>query len=185
MKRTLIHTLLGFGLIATSSATLADGWKLFPVMNANYQANLTVSAVGGALNSNSLGNGGYTGIEAAFNCLALQPPTGVIRSKISYGQFDQNGMKLNTFEVNPRWTTEISKNLSLGIGPGVGWVQVDTGAQTNNLAAVQLGADVDYRIGALNLGLAYRWQGTANTDLGNGKSGVNNDLVQAKIGVNF
>jgi hypothetical protein len=185
MQRTLINTMLGFGFVAASTVAFADGWNFLPVMDSGFKPNVTVSAVGGAMNGSATGAGAYTGIEAAFNCLAMQPPSGVIRTKASYGQFNQNGLKLTTFEINPRWTTEIAKDVTVGVGPGVGFVQADTGTQTNNMAALQVGADLDYRIGAMNLGLGARWQGTSNNDLGNGTSGANNTLIQAKVGMNF
>lgn len=185
MKRTILSTLLGFSLITASAATFADDWKLLPVKDANYKPDVTLSLVGGSLSGTPAGRGNYTGAELAFNCLMLQPPAGVIRSKVSYGQFNQNGLKLSTLEVNPRWTTGITQNLTFGIGPGIGLVKADVAGRTTNLAAFQIGVDLDYHIGALNLGLGARWQNTSNKAIATGMNGANNTLVQAKIGYNF
>lgn len=186
MKRTTLSIALGLGLISLSASALAGDWTFLPVKNADYKADTTLSLAGGTLNGTPAGSGNYTGAELAFNCLALQPPSGVIRSKISYGEFNHNGLKLSTFEVNPRWTTKLSDNLSFGIGPGIGYVQAKTAAGVSTgMGAVQLGADLDYRIGALNLGLGARWQNTGNKYIAPGINGANNTLVQAKLGINF
>jgi hypothetical protein len=109
----------------------------------------------------------------------------VIRSKISYGQFDHNGLKLNLFEINPRWTINLDKNLSFGVGPGIGLVNAKVAGKTTSMAALQVGADLDYRMGALNLGVGARWQDTRNKIVAPGVQGANNTLIQAKVGFNF
>ncbi|MGB8517527.1 MAG: hypothetical protein WCD45_06525 [Gallionella sp.] len=185
MKRTILSTLLGISLVTASVTSFAGDWKFLPVTDANYKPDVTLSLVGGSLSGTPAGSSGYTGAEVAFNCLVMQPPSGMIRSKISYGQFDHNGLKLSTFEVNPRWTTGIAQNLTFGIGPGIGLVKADVAGRSTNMAAFQIGADLDYRIGALNLGLGARWQGTSNKNVAPGMNGANNTLVQAKVGYNF
>lgn len=185
MQRSIIHTLLGLSLASASAATLAEDWKFLPVRDASYKPDVTLSIAAGQLNGTPAGSGNYTGAEVAFNCLILQPPSGVIRSKISYGQFDHNGLKLNTFEINPRWTMNIDQNLTFGVGPGVGYVKAEVAGKSTSMAALQIGADLDYRIGAVNLGLGARWQDTRNKDISTSIKGANNTLVQAKVGFNF
>lgn len=185
MQRTIITILLGLGLVSASAATLAADWKFLPVRDAAYKPDVTLSLAAGQLNGTPAGSGNYTGAEVAFNCLMLQPPSGIIRSKISYGQFDHNGLKLNTFEINPRWTTNLDHNLTFGVGPGIGYVKVEVAGKSTSMAALQIGADLDYRMGAINLGLGARWQDTRNKNIAAGMQGANNTLVQAKIGVNF
>jgi len=185
MKHAVVNTLLGLGLATASAAVLAEGWQFLPVSDANYKPDVTLSVVGGVMNGTPAGSGNYTGVEAAFNCLLLQPPAGVIRSKISLGKFDHNNLKITTFEVNPRWTTSLSKDLTVGIGPGVGYVRAEVAGQTTSMAALQIGADLDYRIGSVNLGLGARWQDTRNKQIAPGVYGANNTLVQAKVGFNF
>lgn len=185
MKNTLLGTVIGLGIAALSASAYADEWKLMPVLDAAYKPNITVSVVGGVLNGTPVGSGNYTGAEVAFNCLAIQPPAGIIRSKISYGQFDHKGLKLTTVEVNPRWTTSLNKDLTVGFGPGIGYVQADVAGKTTGMMAMQLGADLDYRIGAVNLGLGARWQNTSNKAIATGINGANNTLVMAKLGYNF
>ena len=185
MRPSIINSLIGLSLATASVATRAEDFKFLPVRDANYKPDITLSVAGGRLNGTPAGSGNYTGVELAFNCLLIQPPSGVIRSKISYGQFDHNGLKLNTFEINPRWTMSVDKNLTFGVGPGIGLVKADVTGKATSMAAFQVGADLDYRIGALNLGLGARWQDTRNKDIAPGVHGANNTLVQAKIGFNF
>ncbi len=185
MKLSILNALIGLSLATASAASFAGEWKSFPVKDAGYKPDFTLSLAGGSMSPSHVASGGYAGAELAFNCIALQPPTGVIRSKISVGEFNHNGMKLTTFEVNPRWTVNMNENLSFGIGPGIGLVKVQTAGQSTTLGALQLGMDLDYRIGALNLGLGARWQETSNRYITPTLRGANNSLVQAKIGINF
>ena len=92
------------GLLAVSSSAFAGDWKLLPVRDADFKPEVTVSAVAGSLDPQQGGAGTYGGIELALNCLLLQPPSGVMRTHISLGQFDHDGLKLSDFEINPRWT---------------------------------------------------------------------------------
>lgn len=103
----------------------------------------------------------------------------------SVGSYDDNGLELTSFELNPRWTFDINKNLSVGIGPGIGYVAAERGGNSQGLWAGQVGVDLDYRIGAINLGLTARWQGTENDMIAPGFKGADNTLITAKIGYNF
>jgi hypothetical protein len=51
--------------------------------------------------------------------------------------------------------------------------------------AWQVGADLDYRMNNLNLGLGARWQDTTDKNIGGGHHGADNWLVQAKVGIAF
>jgi hypothetical protein len=183
MQRTALSLLLG--LLAVSSSAFAGDWKLLPVRDADFKPEITVSAVAGSLDPQHSGAGTYSGIEVALNCLLLQPPSGVMRTHISLGQFDHDGLKLTDFEINPRWTVKLSKDLSFGVGPGVGLVNAEVAGHSTTLYALQLGADLDYRMGPLNLGLGARWQVTENKEILPGRSGSDNALIQARIGFNF
>jgi len=185
MSRRIFGMLIGIGLTSFSSMSIAEGWKFLPVLDVSYKPDTTLSIVDGELNSTPVGSGSYIGTELAFNCLILQPPSGIIRSKISYGEFDHNGLRLKTLEVNPRWTTKLNENLYFGVGPGIGFVKAEMNGQTTSMAAVQIGADLDYRVGALNMGIGTRWQDTRSKIIAPGQSGANNTLLQAKIGYNF
>ncbi|MGA7178711.1 MAG: hypothetical protein WBX11_03855 [Thiobacillaceae bacterium] len=171
--------------VATVPALAGDQWKTMPVLDTAYKPDLTVSALVGSMDPEHVSSSSFIGGELAFNCLLLQPPTGIIRTKVSIGGFSHGGLKLTTYEINPRWMFNIDQNLSVGFGPGLGYVDAKAGGNTKGLWAGQIGADLDYRIGAINLGLAARWQGTQNNTIATGFKGADNTLVEAKIGYNF
>ena len=132
MKRSIFHTLTGFGFAIVSATATAGDWKFLPVLDSAYKPDMTFYISGGSLTPANSGSssGVYAGAELDFNCLLMQPPTGVIRSKISYGQFNQNGLMLSTVEVNPRWTMDIQNNLTAGVGPGIGYLRADINGQS-------------------------------------------------------
>ena len=183
MQRTALSLLLG--LLVVSSSAFAGDWKLLPVRDADFKPAVTVSAVGGSLGPQHGGAGSYSGIEVSLNCLLLQPPSGVMRTHLSLGQFDHDGLKLTDLEVNPRWTFNLNQDLSLGVGPGIGLVKAEVSGQSTSLFALQFGADLDYRMGPLNLGLGLRWQATEDKEIVRGHNGADNALLQARIGFNF
>lgn len=184
--KTLRTTLLGLALACAAVPALADQpWRFLPIMDKDYQPDFTLSVVGGMMDPEGVDKDRYVGLELALNCGLLQTPTGVVRTKISYGQFDKDGVELRTFEVNPRWTIPLTDRLSAGFGPGIGYVRAKVDGNDADLFAWQLGADLDYRLGALNLGLGARWQDTADKRISAGRDGADNWLVQAKVGVNF
>jgi len=177
---------LGLCFAVAAAPALASGdWKAMPVLDPAYKADITVSALVGLMDPEHVGSDSYVGAEVAFNCLLLEPPTGIIRSKMSVGRFSNDGLQLTSYEINPRWMFNIDKNLSVGFGPGIGYVNAKDAGNTTGLWAGQVGADLDYRIGAINLGLAARWQGTENRVIAAGVKGADNTLIDAKIGYNF
>ena len=183
MQRTALSLLLG--LFAVSSSAFAGDWKLLPVRDADFKPEVTVSAVAGSLDPQHGGAGTYSGIEVALNCLLLQPPSSFMRTHLSLGQFDHDGLKLTDFEINPRWTVKLNRDLSFGVGPGIGLVHAEFAGQSATLFALQLGADFDYRMGPINLGLGARWQATEGKEIVRGRSGADNALILARIGYNF
>lgn len=172
-------------LTATTAPALAGDWQFLPITDKGYTPAFVASVTGGVMNPQHVSSSGAWGLELAMNCGLLQTPTGVIRTKLSVTKFDKSGLDLTTVELNPRWTTPIAKDLTLGVGPGIGWVKADSGSRTTDMFAWQVGADLDYRIGQLNLGLGARWQDTVNKTVSAGREGADNWLVQAKVGVAF
>jgi hypothetical protein len=177
---------IGLCFALAAAPALAGGeWKAMPVGDPAYKADVTASALLGSMDPEHVGSDSFVGAEVAFNCILLEPPAGFIRSKISVGRFSSDGLKLTSYEINPRWMFDIDKDLSVGFGPGIGYVDAKTAGNSTGMWAGQLGADLDYRMGAINLGLAARWQGTANRTLAAGVKGADNTLIEAKIGYNF
>jgi hypothetical protein len=164
--------------LALGAAT-ARPWrrKFLPIADKGYAPAFVASVTGGIMDPQHVGSGDAWGLELALNCGLLQTPTGVVRTKLSVNKFDKAGLEL-TVELNPRWTIPVAKDLTFGVGPGIGWVKAD-GGRNVDMFAWQAGADLDYRIGQLNLGLGARWQDTVNKNLGGGREGADNWL-QAK-----
>lgn len=179
----ILLTALALGA-ATTPALAASDWKFLPIADKGYAPNFVASVTGGIMDPQHVGSGDAWGLELAFNCGLVQTPTGVVRTKLSVNKFDKAGLDLTTVELNPRWTIPVAKDLTFGIGPGIGWVKADSGRNVD-MFAWQAGADLDYRIGQLNLGLGARWQDTVNKNLGGGREGADNWLVQAKVGIAF
>lgn len=186
MKRCEIHKCLGTAalVLAAGSATAGD-WQFLPILKDGYKPDLVVSVVGGVLDPKGAGEDTYAGLEVAMNCGLFQTPTGVVRTKISYGGYDHDGLEYRSFEINPRWTIPVAQNLSFGIGPGIGYVRTEVGSRETDLFAWQLGADLDYRVGRVSLGLGVRWQDTVSKTIAPDTDGAENWLVQAKIGYAF
>ena len=183
MKTTRILTIAA-ALSALTAPAFAGDWQFLPIADKGYAPNFVASVTGGIMDPQHVGSGDAWGLELAFNCGLVQTPTGVVRTKLSVNKFDKAGLELTTVELNPRWTIPVAKDLTFGVGPGIGWVKAD-GGRNVDMFAWQAGADLDYRIGQLNLGLGARWQDTVNKNLGGGREGADNWLVQAKVGIAF
>lgn len=185
MRTHLKSALLSLALFSAAQAASAGEWQFLPVQGSGYKADVVLSLAGGTMEPNGTGSAGYVGAELAFNCLLLAPPTGTIRTKLSYGSFDHTGIKLSTLELNPRWMVNVTPALSLGAGPGLGMVSTEVAGKTKHLTAAQIGADLDYRMDHVNLGLTLRRQATRSADIGGGLSRASNTLLEAKVGYAF
>ena len=183
MKTTRILTIAA-ALSALTAPAFAGDWQFLPIADKGYAPNFVASVTGGIMDPQHAKSGDAWGLELAMNCGLIQTPTGVVRTKLSVNKFDKAGLELTTVELNPRWTIPVAKDLTFGVGPGIGWVKAD-GGRNVDMFAWQAGADLDYRIGQLNLGLGARWQDTVNKNLGGGREGADNWLVQAKVGIAF
>lgn len=185
MEFRCVRGVLTAALCACAGSAVAGEWQFLPVLKDGYKPEFVLSAVGGALDPKGADRDTYAGVELAFNCGLFQTPVGVVRTKVSYGGYDHDGLEYRSFEVNPRWTMPVAQNLSFGVGPGIGYVRTEAGDRDAHMFAWQLGADLDYRMGRLNLGLGARWQDTLDKSVAPGIKGVENWLVQAKIGLAF
>lgn len=185
LKIGRIRAVLAAALCVCAGSAAAGEWQFLPILKDGYKPDLVLSVAGGALDPKGADRHTYAGLELAMNCGLFQTPTGVVRTKISYGGYDHDGLEYRTFEVNPRWTVPVAQNLSFGIGPGIGYVRTEVGSRDTHMFAWQVGADLDYRMGRMNLGLGARWQDTLDKTVAPGTSGAENWLVQAKIGLAF
>ncbi|KPV40357.1 hypothetical protein AN478_08920 [Thiohalorhabdus denitrificans] len=166
----------------------ADGWSFLPATQAGYQADAALAVLGG-LQDPDVGNVDSDtayGVEFSLSCPTLTPPRGEIRQQISLTRFDNDGLELTSFELNPHYLVDLGSNLSFGVGPGLGYVAADAeGGDSDGVFALQAGASLHYHRGPLFLGAEARYQWTQEADLGAAETDVDNSRFLAKAGVRF
>lgn len=185
MKKTFVVLTLCLGV---NSTLQASEWVLGPAFKPGWQPNFTLAGMGGYLKpEENVGKGAtYAGLELSLDCPWFQPPSGTIRQQFWYGRYDKDGTELQSFEINPRYFVDVAPNLSVGIGPGFGYVKADTPfARGVDMASLQFGGDIHYRAGILMIGMGARYQVTTNKTLGPDQEGADNWVVTAKVGINF
>ncbi len=176
MKKRVLATAVGMLVVSMSAS--AEGWKLFAGKDAGFVLEPTVSVMAGMMSPKEGDSGKILGAEVSFNCPLLQPPTNRIRQQVSFAQYDENGAKLSSIEINPHYIVEVYPGLSVGAGPGFGYVLVDA-AGVDNAFAGQLGASVHYNVSKrFFVGGDMRYQFTDNSD-------INNSRMALKLGVSF
>lgn len=184
MKKSLSALVM---LAVTTSVAQADTFVAMPVAKDGWAPNFTLAATAGYMDfaDDAIDSDTALGLQLSFDCMLLGTTTGKMRQQFNVNRFDEQGVEITTFELNPHWYTG-SSGLTFGFGPGIGYVQVDAGGDTTGLWALQLGAAAEYRAGMFFAGLSTRYQFTESKDFGGGtEEDVNNLLTQAKVGVNF
>lgn len=185
MKNKLSAVAL-FSMLTVSGSTLADGWILAPAFKDGWDPEFTVAAVGGSMDTDDTGSGFYKGVEFSLNCPWFQPPKGKIRQQFNIGRYDNDGLEMTSFEMNPNYFFTLSPNWSLGVGPGVGYARASyNNGSTEGLWSIQASVNLNYRNGPLFAGVGARYQDTRDKQLAPGVEGADNWLLSAKIGFNF
>ena len=188
-------TLCALFLCALSSTAAAEKltsdsgeWVMGPAFKPEWKPHFTIAATAGYLDPDINGVSGSSspGIQLSLNCPWFSPPTGAIRQQFNYNTFNNDGQKLKSLEMNPRYFIPASPSILVGFGPGLGylWTESDLG-KDKNVWALQLGADIEYRYKRLYLGLGTRYQWTQDKEIGVANKGANNLLTTAKLGFNF
>lgn len=187
-KRLVSFVLLASVATAPVFAEENKGWTLGPAFEEGWDPHFTIAATANYINPDIAGvdSDSSLGLQISLNCPWFQPPSGVIRQQFNINKFDNDGIELTTFELNPRYYVNMSPAVMVGVGPGIGymWTDAAVGAESN-MWTFQLGGDVEYRQGAMFLGAGARYQLTENSPLGVGNTGADNWLVQLKAGINF
>lgn len=175
-------------LACGAGQAVAGEWRMMPFKDAEWSPDFTVALTYGVLDpdTNIADSDGALGLQVSLNCPWFSPPSGIIRQQFNLNRFDDHGLELTTFEINPRYYIG-DGNLRFGFGPGFGYMWADPPLGGNEgLWTLQLGADIEYRTGALFLGLGTRYQFTENERVGFSRdSGMDNWLTTAKVGMNF
>jgi hypothetical protein len=184
--KTKLSALAFFSAAVLSGSALAEGWVVGPVFKDGWKPEFTLAAVGGSMDVDHAGSDLYTGVEFSLNCPWFQPPKGVIRQQFNIGTYDDSGMEVTSFEMNPNYFMTIAPGLTFGIGPGVGYARASyLNGPTEGLWSVQASANLNYRSGALFMGAGARYQDTRDKTLAPGVKGADNWLISAKVGFNF
>jgi hypothetical protein len=179
MKKTII------GLIATTilssivpHAWADSDWNFLPVTGDGFDPDLTLSVTGGMmdLQTHGLDTDFVFGLELSLNCLLLDPPVGTIRQQFSYSHYDDSGLEITSFEMNPHFLYKVDSRLAIGFGPGIGYVDADGRNVNEGGFALQGGVSVHYKMSeTLFLGAEARYQWTQEFD------DLNDDLKNARL----
>lgn len=182
------HRLCSLAVVSTlamSGSALANGWKTLPFQDADWKPNFTLAASVGPMNIKEIGTAIYQGSELSLDCPWFQPPTGLLRQQFNYGYYSNGNVKLKNFELNPHYYVTVAEGWMIGAGPGVGYIFGVVGHYEVKLPSIQFSAGVNYRKGHYFAGLGARVQNARNDDIAPGITGVDNTLVNVKLGYNF
>lgn len=177
--------------ISNTVMAASDEIKFFPIFtDENWKAKVEVAAVAGHMDfqRKSVDNGTVSGIELSFECPVFTiPGEDTIRQQLELTQYDKNGLRITTIEMNPYYHINLSDTLVWGFGPGIGAMNADSdGNKDQWLLSVQAGTGLKYYIGNIILGADVRYQWTAEKDLGSGsKEDLDNTRFSLKVGYRF
>ena len=171
--------------LAISGSALADGWTMFPVKNDGWKPEMTLAVVAGSMDVKDIGTAEYQGAELSLNCPWFQPPTGTIRQQFNICAYESGNASLTSFEMNPHYYVSVAPGLTIGAGPGIGYVHGYIGDKEADMSSIQVSAAVNYRKGHFFAGAGARYQDTLDKEIVPGVKGMDNWLVTAKVGINF
>lgn len=178
-------TLLAIALSTASVAAMAQEWKFAPVLSdSKFKFEPTIAATVSTVKPQGGSSDTAYGVEMNFNCGLIQSPDNRIRTHLSISRVDESNYDATIIELSPRYTVPLSNGFSIGVGPSLGAVRVDSaaaGAATETVFAYGLVAGVNYRSGAFYAGLDLGVRRTGNDN------GVEFDSRGAtlKVGFNF
>ncbi|MET0068236.1 MAG: outer membrane beta-barrel protein [Candidatus Thiodiazotropha sp.] len=187
MKKTIGAILAVAGVaLAGTPVWAADNWGFLPVKSDGFDPDMTLSFMGGITDPmpHGLDADLSFGLELSMNCFLLDPPQGTIRQQISYMQYDDSGLKITSFEMNPHYLYRVDDKFSIGIGPGIGYVDADGRNVNEGALAIQGGVSLHYKMSNhLFLGAEARYQWTRELDDTN--DDLKNTRIFGKVGYRF
>ncbi len=187
----LLLALVATTLLSSTVSAQSDEWKFFPAFNDDtWEANFEVAAVANyyIFERNELNNGLAYGVEVSFDCPVFTPPIeNPLRQQLSVNRYDKNGLLITSIEMNPYYFINLSDDLVLGFGPGLGAIEANPdNAKSQWLFSLQAGAGLKYYVDDFLIGADLRYQWTAEKDLGSGsKVGLDNTRFLLKAGYRF
>ncbi len=187
----LLTTFAATAVLSSTLCAQSDEWKFLPVFNdETWKANFEVAAVANYLvfERNELDNGFAYGVELSFDCPVFTlPGNNPLRQQLSVSRYDKGGLVMTMIEMNPYYFVDLSKDLVLGFGPGLGAIEANPdNAKSQWLFTLQAGAGLKYYIDDFLIGADVRYQWTAEKNLGSGSEvGVDNTRLLFKAGYRF
>ncbi|MEW8351110.1 MAG: hypothetical protein AB2687_22620, partial [Candidatus Thiodiazotropha taylori] len=128
MKKTVTGVIVCAALIS-AAPTLSAGqdWGFLPVKSDGFDPDLTLSVTGGIMDpqTHGLDTDLVFGLEVSFDCLLVEPPNATIRQQFSYSHYDDSGLEITSFEMNPHYLYRVDNRFSIGFGPGIGYIDAD------------------------------------------------------------
>ncbi|MES9939394.1 MAG: outer membrane beta-barrel protein [Candidatus Thiodiazotropha sp. 6PLUC2] len=187
MKKSIIGLIAVAGFISTTPQAWADSdWNFLPVMSDGFNPDLTLSVTGGIMDpqTHGLDTDLVFGLELSMNCLLLDPPLGTIRQQFSFSHYDDGGLEITSFEMNPHYLYKVDNKFSIGFGPGIGYVDADGRNVNEGTLALQGGISLHYKMSdQIFLGAEARYQWTK--DLDDTKDDLKNARIFGKVGYRF
>ena len=179
LKKAFV-SLSASAVMMSGSLYAADELKILPIFtDANYCGQIEVAAV---LQSVNFDNGTTTdtdnayGAEISFDCPVFTlPGDHILRQQLTLSSYDSDGVG-TSIEMNPYYFFRLQDNLQLGVGPGVGAIEMnDTWRFT-----YQAGAGLKYYVNKnVLVGADVRWQTITSSE------DTTNTRVMAKVGYRF
>ena len=187
MKKSVVSILVASTLAISSQSALSSDWEFFPVVGDNYEFAPQLSVLTGTMDPGDAESGSITGVELAINCPLLKAPNGIIRQQISYTSYDENGVEINSFELNPHYQIEIAPNTTFGFGPGFGYLTAQAAGLDDSAITLQAGASLSHTMGQFVIGAEARYQlAVSDMKLNSGaEADLDNTRLMVKLGYRF
>lgn len=187
MNKSIAAAIVASTLSISSQAVLADGWELFPIVSDDYQYAPQLSLIGGSMEPGDGDSGAMSGLELSLNCPLLKAPEGIIRQQISYASYDENGLEIDSFELNPHYQIDVAPDVTFGFGPGFGYVSAQGTGMDDKAFTLQAGASLNYSIGQIVIGAEARYQFmVSDLEANNGSEvDLDNTRMMLKLGYRF
>ncbi|MEE9492938.1 MAG: outer membrane beta-barrel protein [Gammaproteobacteria bacterium] len=175
-------------IFATAVAHAEDSELVFaPILKQGYAFEPTVSILlgGEGENLSDITDGFVWGVEGAFNCPLLKTPGNNIRQRVSLTSYDEKGLELISFELNPHYMIPVGEGFKVGFGPGVGFVSAELGGDDDSVFTFQVGASATYEINQFSAGIELRHQFTQDAEFNNIENDLDNTRFLVKLGYSF
>ncbi|MDX2469551.1 MAG: hypothetical protein QNL04_03125 [SAR324 cluster bacterium] len=167
LKKTIIALSASF-LIALSpvyAETEVEGNVAFPVIESSYSPNFAPSLVGGSITPTEGDSYSLVGVEISLDCPLFQPSGGNVRQQFSYAVFSKDDVSGTLIEINPHWMNNLSENVTIGFGPGLGLATVEaTDGESTSYFEVGAGVSLSVKAGSILFGADWRQMSAGDFD---------------------